>query len=86
MDEWSAVVDDASGQTYYFNGVSGESQWEKPESWVDEETEDLPAAPPEEEEAPSLSQWSEVLDEGSGQTYYFNTITGESQWEKPDDL
>ena len=86
MDEWSAVVDDASGQTYYFNGMSGESQWEKPEGWVDEETEDLPAAPPEEEQAPSLSQWSEVLDEGSGQTYYFNTITGESQWEKPDDF
>ncbi len=32
------------------------------------------------------SRWSEVLDEGSGETYYFNTITGERLWEKPDDF
>jgi hypothetical protein len=27
---WVAVVDDASGQTYYFNHQTGESQWETP--------------------------------------------------------
>ena len=41
MDEWSAVLDDASGQVYYFNSTNGESQWEKPEGWVDEETAEL---------------------------------------------
>ena len=27
---WSAVADPASGQTYYFNAESGETQWEVP--------------------------------------------------------
>ena len=27
-------------------------------------------------------EWEEV-DDGNGNTYFYNTITGESQWEKP---
>ena len=75
-------VDDSSGATYYFNTVSGESSWTAPEGWeseVNAETEASAAEAPTEEE-----EWTEVLDEGSGQTYYFNSVTGESSWEKPE--
>jgi hypothetical protein len=27
--------------------------------------------------------WTTAVDEGSGQTYYYNNATGESQWESP---
>jgi hypothetical protein len=27
--------------------------------------------------------WQEMTDDASGETYYFNNITGEQSWEKP---
>ena len=46
-----------------------------------------PAAPVADEaapaEAPLPPNWSRVLDEASGQHYFFNTSTGESSWEVP---
>ena len=27
--------------------------------------------------------WSEIVDEGGGASYYYNSITGESSWERP---
>ena len=29
VGQWQAVVDD-QGRTYYYNSISGQSQWEKP--------------------------------------------------------
>lgn len=84
FEDWVAQLDDSSGATYYFNTATGESSWEKPEGWLDEaeaaETETGAEALVEE------NPWTEVLDEGSNQVYYFNTVTGESSWEKPEGL
>uniref|UniRef100_A0A6J0UIL6 WW domain-binding protein 4 n=1 Tax=Pogona vitticeps TaxID=103695 RepID=A0A6J0UIL6_9SAUR len=62
------------GYMYYYNTVSGESQWEKPKGFQDE-----PA------ESKMTAQWMEGQSE-DGHTYYYNMETGVSTWEKPDDF
>uniref|UniRef100_A0A8C2JSR5 WW domain-binding protein 4 n=1 Tax=Cyprinus carpio TaxID=7962 RepID=A0A8C2JSR5_CYPCA len=69
------------GLEYFYNTVTGESQWEKPDGFVDEssssaagQTQDL-----------SGGAWIEAVSP-DGYMYYYNTETGESSWEKPDDF
>ena len=40
-----------------------------------------PISAPEMHEVPEI--WDEIIDEASGQTYYYNRATGESSWTKP---
>ncbi|XP_061485925.1 WW domain-binding protein 4 isoform X2 [Rhineura floridana] len=60
------------GYVYYYNTVSGESQWEKPKGFQDNL-----------QEFQTKAQWIEGASE-DGRTYYYNTETGVSTWEKPD--
>ena len=96
-DDWEEVLDESSGQVYYFNNTSGESSWEKPEGFggVAEPAaaEIVPArevvadAAQEKEEGQAVatvSDWEEVLDESSGQVYYYNNANGDSSWEVPE--
>ena len=33
-----------------------------------------------------MSDWQAVADEETGETYYHNVVTDETQWEMPDDF
>ncbi|XP_063808954.1 WW domain-binding protein 4 isoform X2 [Pseudophryne corroboree] len=64
------------GYPYYYN-LTGESSWEKPKGFL--ETTDHA------EGQGTSSVWVESVSE-EGYTYYYNSDTGESRWDKPEDL
>lgn len=85
--EWIELLDD-DGNKYYFNQVTNESQWVNPvESTNTFETADewnwnteLGNSHPIYAVADG---WLEMRDVSSGEPYYLNLLSGESQWPRP---
>jgi hypothetical protein len=50
---------------------------------TDEQMQFVPAEPGMGLSALSVTAWQELVDPGSGQTYYYNSQTNESTWERP---
>ncbi|XP_034720109.1 WW domain-binding protein 4 [Etheostoma cragini] len=67
------------GHTYYYNAITGESTWEKPEGFHGENS---AFAQPGQTESSSGCPWM-VAVSPDGYTYYYNSDTGETSWEKP---
>jgi hypothetical protein len=69
---WVETKDIRSGEPYYYNELTGASQWEKPTELGGAGAGD----------ADSVAAWIE-LEHGTGETYYYNTVTGQSSWDDP---
>ena len=55
-----------------------------PEEQGESESPPPPAEPVQDEDAPSLPEnWTEVVDPSSGATYFYNSVTQETSWERP---
>ncbi|XP_066437662.1 WW domain-binding protein 4 isoform X2 [Eleutherodactylus coqui] len=76
--QWTKTLS-PEGYPYFYNLLTGETQWEEPEGFIEKNKEVVT----ELKETKSL--WIEGVSE-EGYPYYYNSETGESRWEKPEDF
>ena len=92
-DGWEEHLDD-DGFPFYFHPETGESRWEKPMKAADaDETgaiqastadqDDLLIVSPDDQVTTLPENWESVLDQ-DGYEYFYNAVTGISQYEFPD--
>lgn len=78
------------GNVFYYNDKNNEFQWERPhqlssimvsEEWAEEEgLKDSTTA------TATSGDWAAFEDPSTGLVFWYNQVTGESQWEPPEDL
>ncbi|NXH19591.1 RHG27 protein, partial [Bucco capensis] len=81
--DWETHTDPESGHLFYYNPGTGQTTWDCPFGQAEDGV--SPVASPASSLAPSpeLSQWDQYLDEGSGQAFFYNSVTGETSWDPP---
>ncbi|XP_051894717.1 rho GTPase-activating protein 27-like isoform X2 [Pristis pectinata] len=82
QEEWETHTDQASGQPFYYNPVTGETTWDCPFDTPDSREQQAPPSRSSSISIPS-AEWESHFDEVSGQPYYYNPATGETTWELP---
>ena len=87
---WVKIIDPASGTPYYINEAENITTWERPSNEVgSQKLEDekagvsQPEASSRVEDSALPPGWEEVVDPGSGKTYYVNEATNETTWDRP---
>eukprot|EP00523_Entomoneis_sp_CCMP467_P000871 CAMPEP_0168755026 /NCGR_PEP_ID=MMETSP0724-20121128/19829_1 /TAXON_ID=265536 /ORGANISM="Amphiprora sp., Strain CCMP467" /LENGTH=340 /DNA_ID=CAMNT_0008803573 /DNA_START=102 /DNA_END=1123 /DNA_ORIENTATION=- len=82
--KWVAHKDE-EGRTYFYNELSGETQWDEPaEGFVSaEDAAADSAAAVDGDQGTDGGTWIAHKDE-EGREYYYNEESGETQWEKPE--
>lgn len=80
--KWATRYDAKTKRRYRIDAYSGDVEWlaDEPKKKVNPMDEVTLTAPPT-----SKKQWSMVFDD-SGQKYYHNHVTGQTQWEIPDEM
>jgi hypothetical protein len=89
VENWAAALDEASGKTYYYNEETQETTWVKPEGFVEEPAKKHTFSYRSKEETltktdSSEGEWKVATDKFSGKPYYFNTLTLQTTWTKPE--
>ncbi|XP_051770139.1 rho GTPase-activating protein 27 isoform X1 [Ctenopharyngodon idella] len=96
---WEVHTDDQSGKEYYYQPSTGRSTWDYPLSYSMDSSVGTEEArsPPSFPQSPTCSpvdpspqrwssDWEKVLDENSGRHYFFNSVSGQSSWDPPEDV
>lgn len=96
---WEVHTDDQSGKEYYYQPSTGRSTWDYPLSYSMDSSvgTEEGRSPPSFPQSPTCSpvdpspqrwssEWEKVLDENSGRHYFFNSVSGQSSWDPPEDI
>jgi hypothetical protein len=82
---WYSYLDEKASKRYYYNRITGVTQWEKPDATgiivADLQPTTTPAAA---DSGSQFSVWYSYFDGKACKRYYHNHITGATQWDKPD--
>lgn len=83
VSDWETHTDTDSGHLFYYNPVTGETTWDCPFGQAADGV--SPAASPASSLAhsPEIPEWEQHVDQGSGQTFFYNSVTGETSWDPP---
>ena len=75
QEGWTPMHDTSTGQIYYYNEITGDSQWDPP----------LAVESPSSREQKKMLPfgWTIMKDPSTGSVYYYNRTTGESTWDFP---
>ena len=99
---WTKFKDPSTNATFYHNERTGESNWDKPDDWIDDDVVDEylddddeygNGSPFNDEQRKNsvrkkaVGEWIEYEDPANGNAkFWYNSRTGESTWEMPDDF
>ncbi|XP_030630924.1 rho GTPase-activating protein 27 [Chanos chanos] len=98
LEGWEVHTDSESGQEYYYHPASGRTTWDHPLNDMDPEgvaeesslspkpCQSLPQSPEACSPPRKFSGWERLLDESTGQHYFFNRDSGQSSWDPPEGL
>ena len=80
--KWATRFDAKTQRKYRIDAYTGDIEWlaHEPKKKVINTDASFVKAPPS-----SKKEWTMAFDE-SGKKYYYNTVSGESQWETPDEM
>lgn len=80
---WQEVLDQASGEVYYFNEGSGVTMWERPSDATASEASPTVMVADELSQAGLPAGWVAAIDAASASVYYYHAETGETSWDFP---
>jgi len=93
--DWDKYQDNHTGNYYYYNHVTDDWQWEKPDDYVEDEMGEVAERPLSKSQWQikqthsqrrfTYGDWDKYQDEETGDYYYYNHTTEEWQWKQPDD-
>merc|ERR1719498_465056 len=92
LGNWEKLFDPENNAEYYYNKLSGVTQWEKPEGFEQENKEEalelnnskkMKLMRGRSKKILTLGDWQKFIDPESNTEYYYNEATGQTQWHVP---
>ncbi|XP_053310168.1 rho GTPase-activating protein 27 isoform X2 [Spea bombifrons] len=83
LDDWETHTDKGTGQPFYYNSVTGETTWDPPFDQAEYQI-NSPISPTSLSPLPT-DEWEKHFDETSKQFYFYNSVTGETSWDPPEE-